>query len=94
LKNILARWISREAVGVVNNPPGYYAATGRMAIVIPDGDVAELLKSARRYQASYLLLDENCPQALADLYAHPVDLPGLDHLGRLDGTHIFRIDID
>jgi hypothetical protein len=85
--------ISNEAVGMVNNPPGYYIATGRMAIVIPNGDIGELLAVARRYQASYLLLDENYPQRLVELYDHPVDFPGLEHLGSVSGIHVFRIDI-
>ena len=84
--------ISDEAIGMVNNPPGYFTATGRTAIVVPDGGVPDLLAAAQRYQASYLLVEENHPAGLGDLYSDPGDLPGLEYLGMFERTQIFRID--
>jgi hypothetical protein len=84
--------IPEETIGMVNNPPGYFAATGREAIVIPDGGVEDLLAAAERYQAGYLLLDENRPAGLVRLYTNPGDLPGLNYLGMVEGTRVFRID--
>ena len=83
--------IPREAIRMVNNPPGYFAATGRMAIVIPDGEVTMLLAAAKRYNASYLLLDENHPKGLAELYEHPKKMNGLEYMGNFEETQIFRI---
>lgn len=79
------------ATVLVNNPPGYFGATGRPALVIPDGDEAATLAVARRYQAAYLLLEPNHPRALEDLYRNPGDRPGLDFLLTVDGVHIFHI---
>jgi hypothetical protein len=83
--------VPREAVRMVNNPPGYFAATGRSTIVIPDGDVDMLLDAARSYNARYVLLDKNFPKDLADLYANPIDQGELIYLGEFEETHIFRI---
>lgn len=49
-------------VFAVNNPPGFYLATGRSAIVIPDGDEQSLLLAARKFGAGYLVLDANNPK--------------------------------
>ena len=69
--------IPADAVFVVNNPPGFYLATSRSAIVIPDGDEQRLLAAARRFGAGYLVLDENNPK-LAGLYQ--ADSEDLDFL--------------
>jgi hypothetical protein len=79
---------------MVNNPPGYFAATGRLTIVIPDGDVNMLLEAARHYDARNLLLDKNFPKDLAGLFAHPTDQNELEYLGDFEETHIFRIDLN
>ncbi|MFQ5616570.1 MAG: hypothetical protein ACE5GO_08940, partial [Anaerolineales bacterium] len=42
---------------MVNNPPGYFLASERPAIVIPYGDLATVLRAAKTYQARYLLLE-------------------------------------
>jgi hypothetical protein len=83
--------VPAEAIRMVNNPPGYFAATSRMAIVIPDGDIVMLMEAARCYNAGYLLLDENHPQGLEELYANPGKQPGLEYEGEFEKTKIFRI---
>lgn len=82
--------ISDDEVAVVNNPPGFYLATGRPSIVVPNGGIENLLAAARRYDAGYLIL-EQAQANLQDLYASPGDQPGLDYLTSIDGIHIFRI---
>jgi hypothetical protein len=84
--------ISDEAIGMVNNPPGYFTATGKMAIVIPDGGMTDLLDAAQRYYANYVFIDENHPEGLADLYKNPVSSPELIYIGKYKNTQIFRID--
>jgi hypothetical protein len=56
---------------MVNDPPGYVYHTGQSAIVIPNGDVDTLLAAARRYGATWVVLDANRPAALAGLYDQP-----------------------
>lgn len=78
------------AVILVNNPPGFYLASGRSSIAIPDGDIASLLAVARRFGGRYLLLEPSHPRGLEELYQNPGDRPGLRYLTSLDGVHIFE----
>jgi hypothetical protein len=81
--------VSDSQIIMVNNPPGYYAVNKRQAIVIPDGDLATLNGAAEKFGSSYLVIDENYPQALEDLYKEPRDYPGLVHLGSISGAQIY-----
>jgi hypothetical protein len=83
--------VAKGEIVMVNNPPGYFVATGRPAIVVPNGDIHSTLAAAQRYDASYLILESNHPQGLNDLYQNPIDLPGLDYLYSLENTHIFKL---
>lgn len=85
--------ISADEIAAVNNPPAWYLATGRSSIVIPNGGVAELLAAARRYNASYLILEQG-QENLSDLYANPGDRKGLDYLTTIEGAQIYRILLD
>jgi hypothetical protein len=82
---------SKESIVMVNNPPGFYAMTGRQAIVIPNGDLANTLLAGNHYEAEYLILDENHPKGMVDLYSNPRDLPGLLYLDSVENMHIFKI---
>ncbi|MBM3144535.1 MAG: hypothetical protein FJ010_06090 [Chloroflexi bacterium] len=81
--------ISRSEIIMVNNPPGFYIASGRPAIVIPDGDEGTLLSAAQRYQAKYVILEFNHPQGLNDLYGHPDQNPALQLLWSDDDIYFF-----
>jgi len=79
---------------LVNNPPGYYLASGSEALVIPDGDVSTLLSAAKQYGADYLVLEPNHVAGLDALYSHPGSLPGLFYLGKVgEKVYIYRIVI-
>lgn len=84
--------VSAEAVVMVNNPPGYYAMTGRQSIVIPHGDLQSALLAGRKFQASYLILDKNYPQGLEEIYQNPGDYPGLQHLKTINQMQIYFIE--
>jgi hypothetical protein len=79
---------------MVNNPPGYYLASGRQAIVIPDGDPKTLLAAAERYRARYVLLEKNHPEGLDQLYDNPRSTLKLELLWSDKTTHIFLIEGD
>ena len=83
-----------EDIVVINNPPGYQVMTGRAAIVIPDGDEKTSLAVAQRYRGKYLLLEQNHPAGLDDLYRNPGDRPGLRYLKTDEGIHIFEVISD
>ncbi len=82
---------SPEDVAMVNNPPGFFIATNRSAIVIPDGDLQTLLAAARRYQARYLLLEIDQVQGSSSLYNQPGNVPGLRYLTSYEQTRIYQI---
>ncbi|MFH1634069.1 MAG: hypothetical protein ABIG63_08665, partial [Chloroflexota bacterium] len=79
-------------VVMVKNPPGYFAANRRPALVIPDGDVETLLAAAKRYHAIYILLESDHTHGLDALYAAPQQTASeLHYLATLDNTHIFTL---
>lgn len=60
-----------DPIVMVNNPPGFYYRTGFSSIVVPYGDVNDLLNAAQQFGAKWLVLDANRPEPLAGLYAVP-----------------------
>lgn len=58
-------------VVAVNNPPGFWHATGHPAVVIPYGDEQTLRAVVERYDAVWVVLDANRPEGLAGLYHAP-----------------------
>ncbi len=85
-------------VGVVavNNPPGFHVATGLPSIAIPNGPPETLRQVVERYGAEWVVLEENHPQGLDDLYTQPIDLVWLELVETiLDGDgpaiHLMRV---
>jgi len=77
---------------IVNNPPAYYAATVRPALMIPYGDEASVLSLAHQFSAGFLLLDSNHTAGLNDIYSYPdVSRPGFDYLGSTQGIRVFQL---
>lgn len=83
--------VPAEAIVMVNNPPGFALATGRSAIVIPDGGIQNSLAAAQRYGASVLLLETNHPAGLDGLYNLPQQAIALQYLTTVNGVHVFLI---
>ncbi len=81
------------SIVMVNNPPGYYVAGRRAAIVIPLGELDTVLEVARKFGAEYLVLEQNTTPQLKDLYQSPRTLAGLTYLTTMDGAEIFRFEI-
>ncbi len=79
------------AIVLVNNPPGYYIATGRAAISIPDGNVDTTCLVAQRYDAGYLILEKDHPSGLSELFEHPRDLGCLRYMGKAHDAYLYAI---
>ncbi len=87
----LLRWGAQPADGlIVNNPPGYFAATGRWTVVVPEGGLDRIRQIAEKYHTSYLLIEPNHVSCLDDLYTHPHDFEGFTYLDTIGRTQIFR----
>lgn len=80
-----------DAVVMINNPPGYTAASGRASIVIPYGDITTTLAAAQQYQADYLVLEENHVEGLDLLYENPQTDSHLKYLGAFGKAQFFKI---
>jgi hypothetical protein len=91
-QRLLALGASPSDIVLVNNPPGYYLASNRAAIVIPNGDEQTLLSVAKRYNAHYLILEYNHPRGLDELYSSPDDFPHLLLLWSDGNSQIFQIE--
>lgn len=76
---------------LVNDPPGYYLAAGREAIIIPYGDEAMLLAAARQYSVDYLVLELHNPYMLQDLYNRRSPSSRLEYLQEVGTTHLYRV---
>ncbi|MCC6957749.1 MAG: hypothetical protein IT316_13205, partial [Anaerolineales bacterium] len=73
-----------------NNAPGYFAASGRPAISIPDGDLQAACAAAQKYHASYLLLEIDQIRGGAELFDAPGDRLCLQYLGAPEGIRVYR----
>jgi hypothetical protein len=71
-------WLAGDpGVVAVNNPPGFYLASGVPAVAIPDGSAETLRQVVVGYGVRWVLLDANRPAGLAGLYEDPWSVPWL-----------------
>ncbi len=77
----IAQWLDRNAhdedIVMAGDPASFYNVSHRRAIVIPSESVDAVLAAARRYRASYLVLDHDYPRPLKDLYEGRTTVQGL-----------------
>jgi len=81
-----------DDIVLVNNPPGYFVATGRKAISIPDGGMLTLLAVAERYGGAYLILEPNHPQELDSLYNQEEIHARLQLVSIILDTYLYHIN--
>lgn len=91
-ENLVSFEAEEGDIVMVNNPPGYAWANQRPAVVIPNGDVDTLLRAADDYNVEYVILDENHPKSLSQLFDNPDNQPGLDYLGTIENVHYFKVE--
>jgi hypothetical protein len=83
--------ISDSSLVMINNPPGFFAATGRSSIVIPNGPVESLIEAAKEFGADILVLEANHSPQLDDLYNHPSESDQLKLIHSENGVHYFLV---
>ena len=68
----IGTWLSRQGIEganvMVGNPPAFWYHTGYPSLAVPNGDLDMLLSVADRYGVSYVVLDQNRPEALVEVY--------------------------
>lgn len=77
---------------LVNNPPGFFLATGIPSLAVPDGSPETVLDVARRYGACWILLEPDHPQGLAELYLEPQSTTNLTLLTRTEAAYFFQVE--
>ncbi len=82
-----------DAVVMVGNPPGFYYHTGHAAVTVPNEPAHVLLQAAAQYQVSYLILDQNRPVPLAELYLGDENISEIHLLADYEGIKLYEIEI-
>lgn len=82
---------SSNSTILINNPPGLFAATGRPALVIPNGDETTAVAAAKKFGAEYLILEANHVTGLDTLYRVPCNRNGLVYLGAKKGIQLYKL---
>ncbi|MBT3188784.1 MAG: hypothetical protein HN736_01940 [Anaerolineae bacterium] len=77
---------------IVSNPPGYFLASNRLALALPDGNIEALFDIATRYNAGYLILEPGgVTDGLMPVFDAPTAQPNLIFLDEMEGAKIFVI---
>ncbi len=77
------RGVPRTQPVIVVDPPSFANETGRRAIVTPTDDVAALLRAAHQFDAHYVVLQDDHPSCLSDLYSGQARVDGLEPVANL-----------
>ncbi len=78
---------------IVSNPPGYFLASERSALALPDGDIQTVFSIAARYGARYLILEPSGVTAgLMPIFNAPTAQINLTFLGEVEGAQVFVIE--
>lgn len=80
-----------DSVVMVNDPPGYYLATHRMAIVNPSDGIEELFAAARKYNTRFAVIDQNNSKLIDDITSSPGLQDRLRLIKKLDDVEIYEI---
>jgi len=81
-----------DEIVMVNNPPGYYLASFRPCIAIPNGSLEQVMDAAHRYNAKYIILEANHPVGVENLYDKPGNQSGLKYLFSFEGAQFYQIE--
>jgi hypothetical protein len=79
-------------VVIVANAPGYYVATGRSAIIVPDENLESVRALAHKFGARFLVLEKTYyTDPMIPVYKNPENQPGLTYLGEFDEVRIYAV---
>jgi hypothetical protein len=91
---LVAQGASPGEIAIVRNPAGYYIVSGRSTLAMPPGGPAVILALAKRYDASYFVLEPGgVLEDYQQLYEQYDVTPALEYRGEVDGARIYAIHI-
>ena len=90
-KNLDQMNISDDQLIMINNPPGFYIASGRASVAIPSGGLDEVVEAARDFGVDILIIESNHPESLDILYKNPGQYLNLTFSKAVDGVHYYQI---
>lgn len=67
---------------MVNDSPGYYAATGREAVQLSSGSAQAIHNLMDKFEIDYLVVDVDCPESIKTLVETPGDQMGFKLIDR------------
>jgi hypothetical protein len=89
---LVERGATPDAIAIVRNPAGYYIVSGRPTIVMPPGGPDTILALAKRYHASYFILEPGgVLEEYKGLYEQFDVNPGLKYLGEVKDARIYAL---
>jgi hypothetical protein len=86
----IGKLLPEDAVVMVGNAPALNYYTGLSAISVPNEPINVVLQAAERYGATHLVLNENRPSPLDDIYGGKIEHPGLQKLQTIDAAVIYE----
>jgi hypothetical protein len=85
---------SPSEIAIVRNPAGYYIVSRRATIVMPPGGPETILALAKRYNASYFVLEPGgVLEEYRQIYEQYDINPGLEYLGEVEDARIYAIHV-
>ncbi|MBT7071146.1 MAG: hypothetical protein HN855_09980 [Anaerolineae bacterium] len=93
IEEIIATQGDTDSAIIVSNPPGYFLASGRPALALPDGNIQTIFEISERYGARYLVLEPNAVTAgLMSIFNMPSAQENLTFIAEVEGAQIFAIE--
>ena len=91
----VAQWLDDQggvnAPIMVTDPPAFYYASGRGAVVTPSNGIDAMIAVADRYRVDYIALEAAHAASLHPLYLGDESSPRLEPLEWIGATHMFRV---
>ncbi|GMQ78646.1 MAG: hypothetical protein BMS9Abin02_1171 [Anaerolineae bacterium] len=87
----IGKSLPKDAVIFAGNAPAINYYTGLAALSVPNEPVNRMMEAADKFGGTYLILDENHPKPLVDLYHGNRDYPDIQLIDRYDNIKIYRL---
>jgi hypothetical protein len=88
---LLQSGANSDQIVMVNDSPGYYAATGRAAIQMTSGSIESDIAAMKQFGATYLLIDDNHSSQLDPFFQNPVNYNSLIIYAKFKDFVIYKL---